>query len=705
MEFHVRCTTCDAINRRDTTWKGKTIPCSGCSETINVPEKIISPGLALSERYVLIERIGGGGFAHVWKARQISTDRIVAIKILRHAFEEELVGRFQKEVRLVAQLEHPLIVTAFDAGEDSGLHYLVMSYVPGRTLHDHVLEFGPLPESEARNITAQVAEAMELAWRQLGLVHRDIKPSNLMLTTDNTIRLLDLGIARANLEQSQGHSLTPTDGMIGTVSTMSPEQIQSASGVTCQSDLYALGCTLFFLLTGRFPFIGETPFMVIDQHINKKPEDPRSYSPSLSESTATLVLRLLEKDPDRRPAGWAALRAELTQDLPEQRTIQIDAVPHRKTPGQASSSPARSIWKWALFVVAGAFLLGTLSMAVVSWSSDPQEELGPALAASPSPEAFATEEGPATDLDRLNPPPSLTREAHRIVMPNLKMAPPSQWPPKISFTVTDTPERLVELPMNLVRAGRFTMGRSKAERDGYADWPDLVSRPHEVTISRPFYLATTEFTLEQWAEITQWDMPSNRLRHMPAYNLVWKECGANDYWKKRNPESPYDCDLYARLHQRFGHLVPDDYEFRIPTEAEWEYACRAGSSTIFPWGDDPRQLDAHAHWNGRATEEAGSFKPNAWGFYDMLGNVSEWVLDGYAAYPLDGSPREDPFYNRPGGLPDGQHLRMIRGGSFVSKSALECTPGHRLPLYHLRRETRVGFRIAIAPVIEGKRAE
>jgi len=703
MEFHIRCTTCDAINRSDTTQKGKTISCVKCSDTVDLPNRIISPGLVLSDRYALLEQLGGGGFANVWKARQLSTDRVVAVKILKNSYHEKIVERFQKEVRLVAQLEHPLIVTAFDAGEDTGLHYFVMSYVPGQTLQDTVADNGPLAEQEALKVAAQVADAMQLAWGQFELVHRDIKPANLMLTPDNTVRLLDLGIARANLDQ--GLTLTPTNGMIGTVSTMSPEQIETPRQVTCQSDLYALGCTLYFLLTGRYPFHGPNQLAVLNQHLKDPPEDPRRHQSTVSEATAELVLKLLEKKPAARPKGWTGLRALLPGDLPSEPTIEVvPALQHRAEPASKLAS-RRDFHRWVWPLVLGGLALALallLFLGDFGKSDDPE----PFRAAGVLPKAAP---GPASagaaERRKLYPPRALTRNPGRVVMPDFSTMPVEDWPKQISYTVTDDKHRLVEIPMNLVPAGTFTMGRTTAEREELPDWPQLVSTQHEVTITRPFYLALSEFTLEQWSIVTQFPMPLPDRRHHPAFDLMWKDVAANEHWRAQNPGTPFDCNLQRCLHERYGHMLPTGYEWRLPTEAEWEYACRAGSTNVFPFGDNDadRDLREYAHFGDTDTMPVASLKPNAWGFFDMLGNSSEWVLDGYAPYPRDGAARTDPMFARDGSLPNGIELRMLRGGSFVSADALDCSPGYRLPIEYYKRETRIGFRMAVAPVIDPKR--
>jgi|GEM_PF-224943 len=247
--------------------------------------------------YELIETLGRGAMGVVYKARQVSIDRIVAIKLLKRSLSrsEVFVERFFREARTAAKLNDPNIVQAIDAGFDQGYHYFVMEFVDGPTAGER-LKDGPLDESEALKITRDVAQA--LAHAQLnGIVHRDIKPGNIMLTGDGRAKLADLGLAK-NFEADS--SLTVAGKALGTPYYMSPEQARGEANLDTRSDIYSLGATLYHLVTGSVPFEGETPAIVLSKRLSEPAPSPRDRRPELSLAANRLIRRMMAKDPDRR---------------------------------------------------------------------------------------------------------------------------------------------------------------------------------------------------------------------------------------------------------------------------------------------------------------------------------------------------------------------------------------------------------------------
>src|SRR5579859_2282686 len=217
-------------------------------------------------QYELIEEVGRGGMAAVYRAYQSSMDRFVAVKVIYRsiAADTRTLERFQREARLVARLEHPHILPVYDYDGAHDPPYIVMRYLQSGTLKD-VLEREKLPLSEVAQLFAQIAAALDYAHRQ-GVIHRDIKPSNIMIDREGNAFLTDFGIARA-IETSDAQGLTGTGIAIGTPGYMAPEQ-GMGSPIDARADMYALGVMLFEMLAGVLPYKGETPMAVIMKHIN-----------------------------------------------------------------------------------------------------------------------------------------------------------------------------------------------------------------------------------------------------------------------------------------------------------------------------------------------------------------------------------------------------------------------------------------------------
>jgi serine/threonine protein kinase len=255
----------------------------------------LSPGENIGP-YRIIEQLGQGGMATVFKAYHPALDRYVAIKVLHPAFKEDpnFLARFQREARIVAKLEHPHIVPVYDFSEHKGMAYLVMRYVEGETLKAH-LTGEPLSPQRILEILKPVAEALAYAHEQ-GVLHRDIKPSNVMLTPEDSIFLTDFGLAR--MAQS-GESTLSQDMMIGTPQYMSPEQAKGEE-VDERTDIYSLGVVLFEMLTGRVPFSADTPYAIIHDHIYTPLPLPTAIKPDIFPALERVVLKALAKEKDDR---------------------------------------------------------------------------------------------------------------------------------------------------------------------------------------------------------------------------------------------------------------------------------------------------------------------------------------------------------------------------------------------------------------------
>jgi hypothetical protein len=266
----------------------------------------------IADRYELGDRpIGSGGMGEVWSGHDLHLDRSVAIKLIRFPDgrpDAELIRRFERESKITAKLEHPGVPAVHDTGViPDGRHYLVMQLVKGVTLADLIKKKGTLHESWAAIIAAQVCAVLMVA-HEHSLIHRDIKPGNLMVSPDGSVKVLDFGLVAA--PPSDGYSrITRTRQSLGTPAFSSPEQAYGTS--TTQSDLYALGCVLHQMLTGRHLFTGETDYAVVRQHEDRPPPRVRSLNSDVQPAFEELILHLLAKKPEDRPRTAAEVYERL----------------------------------------------------------------------------------------------------------------------------------------------------------------------------------------------------------------------------------------------------------------------------------------------------------------------------------------------------------------------------------------------------------
>lgn len=277
--------------------------------------------------YVVIDKLGQGGMGTVLLARHRRMDRQVAIKVLPVTVLEskDAVARFYQEVKVAAQLTHPSIVHAYDAGEHHGFHYLVMEYVPGHDLAQVLVQLGPIPAPMAIDYISQVASGLEYAHRK-GVVHRDIKPSNLLLNDEGQIKILDMGLARIgnSLDQESSLHLTTTGQVMGTVEYMSPEQAEDTRQADARSDIYSLGCTFYRLVTGNGPFSRDTIVKTILAHRDAVIPLIETGSPD-EESINQLFRKMVAKDPADRFQTTTML-CEAIRQLEDGQTLSYQAM-------------------------------------------------------------------------------------------------------------------------------------------------------------------------------------------------------------------------------------------------------------------------------------------------------------------------------------------------------------------------------------------
>ena len=291
---------------RELAARGDTAP-SGTA-TFQTPTRGLDRGTVFARRFEIIEEIGRGGMGTVYKAYDSKIREVVALKLLKPeiASEAEIVERFRNEIKLARQVSHRHVCRTYDLGEEWLSIYISMEYVPGEDLKSFIRRSGHVNEAKAVGLARQIAEGLAEAHR-LGVVHRDLKPQNIMIDRDGNAKIMDFGIARS----LQTRGATGTGVIIGTPEYMAPEQADGR-GVDHRSDIYSLGAVLFEMVTGRVPFEGRTPLGVVLKHRSEPPADPQTLNAQLSAGLSRIILRCLEKAPERRYQSAADVLADLT---------------------------------------------------------------------------------------------------------------------------------------------------------------------------------------------------------------------------------------------------------------------------------------------------------------------------------------------------------------------------------------------------------
>ncbi len=268
-------------------------------------------GQILGNRYLLLEKIGGGGMAVVYKAKCTLLNRFVAVKVLRTEFtnDDEFVKRFKIEAQSVASLSHPNVVSIYDVGHQDDIHYIVMEYIDGMTLKDYLNKHGALNWKDAVKITIQICSAIEHAHKN-NIVHRDIKPHNILLTKEGIAKVTDFGIARAVTSST----ITMVGSTIGSVHYFSPEQARGGF-IDEKSDLYSLGIALYEMVTGKVPFDGDSPVAVALKHIQEMPLEPHKLVPSLPYGVNEIIMKAIQKEQNMRYQSATEMLSDLNTVL------------------------------------------------------------------------------------------------------------------------------------------------------------------------------------------------------------------------------------------------------------------------------------------------------------------------------------------------------------------------------------------------------
>jgi hypothetical protein len=324
------CPECTAVIQTDSPQPGAGMTCPGCRENIVVPDFPIGPGTTISG-YRIVGKIGVGGMGGVYLAEQTSMSRHVALKVLPHALYEDpsFLERFLGEVRMLGALHHPNIATAYDAGIENNVHYLAMEYIDGNDLHALIQRDGAMEEGEALRIAVRIAGGLEYAWTRDRLVHRDIKPGNIMIDRHAEVKILDLGVSISGTVDSFAND--EEQAVLGTPHYMSPEQAGESGVVDVRADIYSLGATLYHMVTGQPPFIGESLAAILDGRDDVWAPSARDFNPKVSRACAVLIEIMMARNPADRQSDWAACRRDM------------ERVMQRKLPAVLRPAPGESM--------------------------------------------------------------------------------------------------------------------------------------------------------------------------------------------------------------------------------------------------------------------------------------------------------------------------------------------------------------------------
>ena len=346
----------------------------------HAPASTAEIGAALEGRtlghYQLRQFVGGGGMGAVFRALDTTLDRIVAVKVLsrQHSADAEMLRRFRNEAQSAARLDHENIGRVHAVGSDEGWHYIVFEFIEGRNLRDLVREQGPFDVPRTIGIALELADALEHA-ADRDVVQRDIKPSNIVITPAGRPRIVDMGLAR--LPPAAGvNDLTVSGMTLGTFDYISPEQARDPRAADTRSDLYSLGCTLFFVLVGRPPFADGTLVQKLLQHQQEPPPAVEALRPDVPAPLAAIIARLMAKDPNDRYQRPAALAADLVScaeacgiDVALPRPVVVAA--------PVADSRRRASLPWLVPLIGFALLVATLWIRAIADRRDTDREAAP----------------------------------------------------------------------------------------------------------------------------------------------------------------------------------------------------------------------------------------------------------------------------------------------------------------------------------------
>ena len=656
-------------------------------------------------RYHIIELLGQGGMAVVYKAYDTRLERDVAIKVIRsEAISPEMLAsirrRFEREAKSLAKLKHPYIINIHDYGEYNGSLYLVMEYLPGGTLEKSIGK--EIPYVEAVCLLLPVVKALAFAHEQ-GIIHRDIKPANILITGNGEPMLSDFGIVKV-LEEQSATQLTGTGMGIGTPAYMAPEQWKGKT--VPQTDIYAMGIVLYELITGQKPYTADTPAaLAIKQAVEPLPR-PKNLVPGLPDKVEHILIKALSKEPGDRYDSMAAFVGELEKLVGTQPAVTLTSeTTTMDTAAPTRDAPRKGVPVGLIFGLGGTLAL----MAVVGvvlvilayffayrpWVASNTAGTNTAAAAAeistwtaliPTLTLTTTETLTPTNTPEPTHTPTLAQTPTLTLRPTMVYSLETQVWSKDNMVLVYVPE------------GEFDMGSEDGnpnERPVHTVWLDAfwidqteVTNLMYVPFLNEIKNELTIYEEEDYKGISYQGEVINALL-CPG----WPECGVRiqQSGSGYTIESGYE-EHPATLITWYGAWVYCEWAGRrLPTEAEWEKAARGTDARIYPWGNEGHLFGlVNYDFNEQTTTAVGSYPDgiSPYGALDMAGNALEWVADWYDENYYINSPERNPLG------PDSGFLRVARGGSFYTES-FEVRAAHRGDVTPKHSWENYGFRCAI----------
>ena len=629
-------------------------------------------GTILAGRYHVLRKLGGGGMGDVYLAEDAQLDnKLFAIKMLPSvlASDKRAYRQLKEEALMAMKLTHPNIVTLRAFEENGGTPFLVMDYIEGKTLSNCLADWGKLSAEKTAALLKPVAVALDYAHSQK-VVHRDIKPGNVLIRKDGVPFVLDFGIAR-EIHETMTRVTGRSSG--GTLHYMSPEQLNGASPKPAQ-DVYSFAAMAYECMKGDPPFVRGD---IEHQIENKTPEPLPGGTP-----IAAGVMAGLAKKPEERPANCMAV----IEGNGFSRAEHVDGVLGTGDGGQEERKGVGGL------VAASALVI----CPVCGKKNDPKEtfrcrECGRdnLCLRHQDEKTFLCADCIAARRAEAN----RKAEAKRIATEKAKREAEAKRKAE-AVRATGTVKTLIlpggaTMEMIYVAPGSFTMGSPETEEDRYGD-----ETQHRVTLTKGFWLGKYPVTQLQWksvmgsnpsyfqrsffSKIFRGDTGVVEFEQCPVESVSWNDC--QEFIRKVNAEAERQFDGEARL----------------PKEAEWEYACRAGSTGAFAGTGNLDSMGWYWVNSGGKTHPVVQKNPNAWGFYDMHGNVCEWCNDWYGSYP--GGIVTDPAGAASGGF------RVLRGGGWYGY-ARDCRSANRFRYFPGFRDWNSGFRLARSAGPRGQGAE